>query len=307
MDTESKDFKIWLTDSELHSVLNARKEKEHEEYKYLHLLERILKEGVEKSDRTGTGTKSIPHAMISFDLNSGFPLLTTKKMAWKVMKVELEGFIKGITSKKWYQERGCHIWDEWCNPQKVPYGHEAETKKKMLEEDDLGKIYGSQWNNFNGQGYNQLQQIIDTLKTNPSDRRMVCTAWNPCVLNEVSLPSCHYSFVLSTTKDVLNLSFTARSQDVPLGTPFNISSYALLLHLFCKESGLKEGVITGFLNNVHIYNNQIDGVKEQFNRIPFKFPTIKTDKFTSIFEWESKDTELINYQSHPKIEFPIAV
>lgn len=300
------DFNV-VADEEYNLIKRHRKEKQHEEYKYLHLLERILNEGVVKGDRTGTGTKSIPHATLSYDLSRGFPLLTTKKMAWKVIKVELEGFIKGITSKKWYQDRGCRIWDEWCNPQKVPYGHDIDTKKKMMEEDDLGVIYGSQWRNFNNQGYDQLRVIVDTLKKNPNDRRMVCSAWNPCVLDRVALPSCHYSWCVSVCGDTLNLSYTMRSVDTGCGEPFNQASYSLLCHLLAKEAGLREGIVTGFLNNVHIYNNHIEGLTEQINRIPFVFPSIKTDKFTSVFEWESGDTELINYQSHPKIVLPIAV
>jgi thymidylate synthase len=300
------DFNI-VSDEEFALIERMRKEKQHEEYKYLHLLQDIMEKGVTKSDRTGTGTKSIPHATLSYDLSKGFPLLTTKKMAWKVIKVELEGFIKGITSKKWYQDRGCRIWDEWCNPQKVPYGHDEETKKKMFEEDDLGVIYGSQWRNFNSQGYDQLRNIIDTLKKNPNDRRMVCSAWNPCVLDKVALPSCHYSWCVSVCGDTLNLSYTMRSVDTGCGEPFNQASYSLLCHLLAKDAGLKEGVVTGFLNNVHIYLNHIDGLTEQIRRIPFTPPTIKTEKFTSIFDWEFGDTELVNYQAHPKISLPISV
>lgn len=292
---------------EIKILKRFRETKIHEEYQYLHLLEDIIEKGVDKGDRTGVGTRSIPHASLSYSLSKGFPLLTTKKMAWKVIKVELEGFIKGITSKKWYQDRGCRIWDEWCNPQKVPYGHDEDTKRKMKEEDDLGVIYGSQWRNFNNQGYDQLKVIVDTLKKNPTDRRMVCSAWNPCVLDKVALPSCHYSWCVSVCGDTLNLSYTMRSVDVGCGEPFNQASYALLCHLLAKEAGLREGTVTGFLNNVHIYNNHIDGLTEQLGRKPYAAPSIKTDNFTSIFDWEYDDTELVNYQSHPRIPLPIAI
>ncbi len=297
----------FISQEELDLVLRFRKEKQHQEYGYLHLLEKILKEGTVKGDRTGTGTISIPHATLSFDLSKGFPLLTTKKMAWKTIKVELEGFIKGIKSKSWFSSRGCNIWNEWCNPQKVPYAHDADTKKKMLEEDDLGEIYGVQWRDFNNQGYDQLKKIVNTLKTNPTDRRMVCNAWNPLALDKQALPPCHYNFVVSVVGNKLHLSFSMRSVDVGLGLGFNIASYSLLCHLLCKETGFDPGTVTAFLNNVHIYSNHIEPLKQQITREPFPFPTIETSAFKSIFDWDFKDTELKNYISHPKIEMPIAI
>lgn len=297
-----------LNEKEYRSILRSRQEEENGEYQYLHLIEDVLKNGIETPNRTGIGALTIPHATLSFDLSKGFPLLTTKKMTWKTMKVELEGFIQGITSKTWFQERGCHIWDEWCNPRKVPYGHDEETKRKMREEEDLGEIYGAQWRNFNHQGYDQLQKIVDTLKSNPYDRRMVCSAWNPLVLDQQALPPCHYSFVVSVVgDDRLNLSFSMRSVDVGLGMPFNIASYALLCHLLCKETGFKEGIVTGFFNHVHIYQNHIDVLKEQIKRCPFPFPKIQTDHFRSIFKWNYNDTELRDYVFHPKIEMDIAI
>jgi thymidylate synthase len=278
----------------------------HQEYQYLDLIRKILREGKKKQDRTGTGTLSIPHAMISFDLEHGFPLLTTKRMAFKSIKVELEGFIKGIKSKKWYQERGCSIWDEWCNPQKVPYATDEETKKRMLAEDDLGEIYGVQWRDFNNQGYDQLRKIIETLKTNPYDRRMVCSAWNPLALDKQALPPCHYSWVVSVD-DRLHLSFNMRSVDVGLGLPFNIASYALLAHLLSLEANIPIGTVTGFLNNVHIYNDHITGLTIQLNRIPYDFPKIQTVDFDSIYDWNFEQTKVIGYKSHEKIPLPIAV
>lgn len=297
-----------IQNSEEEKLLNRfRLENAHEEYKYLHLLQDILNNGFRCPNRTGIDAITIPHASLSFDLGNGFPLLTTKKMAWKVMKVELEGFIKGITSKKWYQDRGCRIWDEWCNPQKVPYGHDEDTKRKMKEEDDLGFIYGSQWRNFNNQGYDQLRVIVDTLKKNPSDRRMVCSAFNPLVLNQQALPPCHLGFIVNVINGKLNLSFQMRSVDVPLGMPFNIASYSLLLHLLCKETGLKEGVMTGFFNSVHIYSNQVEGIQEQLKRTPYKFPYVNTSKFTNIFDWCYEDTSIEEYICHSAIKMPIAI
>lgn len=330
---------------ELKLIRRHRLEKRHEEYKYLHLLEDIMEDGIRTPNRTGIDTLTIPHVQLSFDLQNGFPLLTHKKMAKKTFAVELEGFIKGITSKSWFQERGCKIWNEWCNPQKVPYGHDEETKQKMLEEDDLGPIYGFQWRNFDGKhgpflleegvdaegnyfekyknspsiewikehgykneiGPDQLKSIVDTLKTNPNDRRMVCSAWNPKALSSQALPPCHVLWNVTVVDDTLNLCWFQRSCDVALGIPANIFSYSLLLHLLCKESGFKEGKVSGFLSNCHIYENQIDGVKEAISRPVYAFPQVFTDNFTSIFDWEHKDTRFENYQCGDSIKMPIAV
>lgn len=287
--------------------------KTHEEHQYINIAKDILSNGQLVENRTGVSAYTIPHAMMSFDLSKGFPLFTHKRVAWKVMKVELEAFIKGIKSKKWLQDRGCHIWDEWCNPKKVPYGHDPETKKKMSEEDDLGEIYGRQWVDFNGQGINQLKIIVDTLKKNPNDRRMVCSAWNPVEIyhpdrGTLALPPCHFNFVLSHINGTLNLSFEMRSVDWGLGAPFNISSYSLLLHLFCKEANMKEGIVTGFFNNVHIYHNHRSAFEDSiFKRELHDFPKIETPKFSSIFDWTYEDTNLIDYKCGTSIPMSIAV
>lgn len=477
------------------------------ENKYLDLLEKIISTGVKTSNRTGIDTYKIPPTMIQHDMSNGFPILTTKKIAWKTLKVELEGFIKGITSKSWFQERGCTIWNEWCNPQKVPYANDEETKRKMKEEDDLGKIYGYQWRNFgsknniiveldkkqtifecNGKnkfneykikycniackgnpkcdlsddiekyifknwydminrcynqkasnykyygmknvkvcdrwlcyenyrndieklprwqdkirepknysldkdyfgsnvyapdvciflhssenriynsssfykvynndeclyflnhnqianflgftrknvvtyldkdkeycGYkiencakenklyrymlpvDQLKNIINTLKNNSIDRRMICSAWNSSELNEMALVPCHYSWQVLVRDGKLDLVWNQRSVDVFLGLPFNIASYGLLLHLLAKESGFEEGILTGFLSDVHIYENHLDQVNEQLSRTSMDLPEINTDNFKSIFDWEYKDSKLINYNPCPAIKAEVAV
>ena len=285
---------------------------------YLDLVSRILETGERKPNRTGIDTLAVAGAMIEHDMSTGFPLLTTKKMAFKSVRVELEGFIKGITDKSWYQERGCHIWDEWCNPLRVPYAHDEETKQKMFQERDLGPIYGFQWRHFGAsyhsydteyahRGMDQLAGIVETLKRNPSDRRMVVSAWNPVSIPSMALPPCHYSFQVTVINDQLNLLWNQRSVDTMLGLPFNIASYGLLLHLLAKESNLKEGKLIGFLGDVHIYDNQIPGAREQLTRKPYSLPSIATENFTSIFDWEHDQTKVLNYTSHPKIEFPIAV
>lgn len=287
---------------------------------YLNIVEKILKSGVEKKDRTGTGTLSVAGVLFEHDMSMGYPLLTTKKMPFKVMATELEFFIKGITDKQWLKDRNCHIWDEWCSPTKVIYGHDEETKKKMAEERDLGPIYGFQWRHFGaeyktydtdytGKGVDQLKKIVETLKTNPYDRRMLVSAWNPIKLPEMALPPCHYTFQVVVAENKLNLMWNQRSVDVMLGLPFNISSYALLLHLLAKEAGLEEGRLVGFLGDTHIYLNHIEGAKEQLTRNPttYSLPQIETNNFTNIFEWKAEDTKLIGYESYSKIKFEIAV
>lgn len=256
--------------------------------------------------------------MFEHDMSEGFPLLTTKKLYFKGIKSELEFFIKGLTDKRWLQERENHIWDEWCNPKKVPYGNDEESKRKMKEGIDLGPIYGFQWRHWNaeydgfdkdysGKGIDQLEKIVNTLKKNPNDRRMIVSAWNPEQISEMALPPCHYGFQVTVIKDKLNLLWNQRSVDTMLGLPFNIASYGLLLHLLAKESGFKEGKLIGFLGDVHIYKNHLEGAKEQLKREPFSLPTIQTKNFSSIFDWEYTNSKLEDYQSHPKIEFSIAV
>lgn len=287
---------------------------------YLEIVKKILETGEEKTDRTGTGTLAIAGAIFEHDLASGFPMLTTKKVPFKVVATELEFFIKGITDKQWLKDKNCHIWDEWCSPKKVPYAHDAATKAKMAEERDLGPIYGFQWRHFGAdyancdtdyanKGVDQLKKMVETLKTNPSDRRMIVMAWNPEKLSEMALPPCHYGFQTTVINGRLNLMWNQRSVDTMLGLPFNITSYALLLHLLCLETGLKPGKLIGFLGDVHIYKNHLDGAKEQLTRDPDKYqlPQIKTENFTSIFDWQAEDSKVIGYESYPKIEFEIAV
>jgi thymidylate synthase len=287
---------------------------------YLNIVKNILENGERKPNRTGVDTIALAGAMFEHDMSRGFPLLTTKKMPFKCIASEMEFFIKGLTDKHWLQERNNHIWDEWASPTRVPYGHDPETKKKMMEERDLGPIYGFQWRHFNadyrgydkdysGQGADQLKEIVETLKKNSNDRRMIVSAWNPCQIKDMALPPCHYSFQVTVINGKLNLLWNQRSIDTMLGLPFNIAGYALLLHLLAKESGFEEGRLVGFLADTHIYVNHIDGAKEQLSRDPdqYPLPQIQTDNFNSIFDWECAKTKILNYQSFPKIEFEIAV
>jgi thymidylate synthase len=287
---------------------------------YLNIVDRVLKEGVVKQTRQGTAAYTIAGAYFEHDMAKGYPLLTTKKVPLRLVASELEFFIKGLTDKQWLIDRNNHIWDEWASPTKALYGHDEASKKRMLEERDLGPIYGFQWRHFNApyssldadyanQGVDQLKKVIATLKTNPNDRRMLVSVWNPSMLDQMALPPCHYGFQVTVIDNKLNLLWNQRSVDTMLGLPFNIASYALLLHLLTKEAGLQEGKLVGFLADVHIYANHVDGAKEQLNRDPDKYPlpVIQTKNFRSIFEWQYTDTEVINYESYPAIKFPIAI
>jgi thymidylate synthase len=287
---------------------------------YLGIVKNILENGTMKDNRTGTGAISIAGAMFEHDMSEGFPLLTTKKVPFRLVASELEFFIKGITDKEWLKQRNNHIWDEWANPKKAPYGHDEEAKKRMAEERDLGAIYGFQWRHWNapygnhifrceGTGIDQLKKIVDKLKKDPSDRRMIVSAWNPSMLDQMALPPCHYGFQVTVIDGKLNLLWNQRSVDTMLGLPFNIASYALLLHLLAKEAGLKEGRLIGFLADTHIYANHVEGAKEQLSRDPEKYPRpkIETESFKSIFDWKYEDTKLIGYESYPTIKFDIAV
>jgi thymidylate synthase len=284
---------------------------------YKQVVEKVLREGKRKNNRTATDTVSVSGCMIEYSMANGFPLLTTKKMAWKTIRVELEGFIKGVTDKSWFQERGCKIWNEWCTPAKVPYGHDEATYQAMAEEKDLGPIYGFQWRNFNGQykfgaegfsgGVDQLAKAIETLKTNPDSRRILVNAWNPQQLDEMALVPCHYSYQLLCNDGELDLLWNQRSCDIFLGIPFNIASYALLLELIARECDLKAGKLIGFLGDAHIYVNHLDQLEEQMKREPYAPPTLKLDGYDSIFDWEWGHATLDGYECHPAIKGEVAV
>jgi thymidylate synthase len=272
---------------------------------YIDIVQKVLDEGEVKENRTGVNTIAVPGVMFEHDMTHGFPLLTTKYMPIGIIAVELEMFIKGLTDKQWLQDRGCRIWDEWCNPKKVPYGHDKKTREAMVLENDLGPIYGSQWRNFGG--VDQLAQLVDTIKTNPNDRRMIVSAWNPTELDQMALPPCHYGFQVTVINGRLNLLWNQRSVDVALGLPFNIASYGLLLMLLAKESGFKPGMLVGFLADTHIYENHIPGLKKQIGRTPLHYPEMEINHDGSIFEWEYWKIALNYYKYYKPIKFDIAV
>ena len=288
---------------------------------YLDIVKKIIETGELKGTRQGPDAYTIAGAMFEHDMAKGFPLLTTKKMPFIMIANELEFFIKRITDKKWLQDRKNSIWDEWANPKKAPYGHDEASKKRMLEERDLGPVYGFQWRHFNapyenydtdytGKGIDQLKNIIETAKKNPNDRRMIVNSWNPSMLDQMALPPCHYCYQITVVNGRLNLLWNQRSVDTMLGLPFNIASYAILLHLLAKETGYKEGKLVGFLADVHLFVNHVEGAKEQLSRDPNKYPlpTIETQNLTTIFDWKgSEDSKVLNYQSFDKISFEIAI
>ena len=287
---------------------------------YLAIVRNILENGVLKKNRTGVSALTVAGAMFSHDMSKGFPLLTTKKVPFRNIKSELEFFIKGITDKQWLKDRDNPIWNEWANPSKAAYGHSAEEKAKMADERDLGAVYGFQWRHFgasydnfdsdySGKGVDQLKNVVSLLKKDPSSRRMIVSAWNPTAMDKRALPPCHYCFQVTVIDGKLNLLWNQRSVDTMLGLPFNIASYALLLHLLAKEAKLEEGRLVGFLGDVHIYENHVEGAKEQLarNHSTYALPTIHTKEFSSIFEWKAEDTEVVGYESFPRIKFEIAV
>lgn len=278
--------------------------------KYQDLLRDILANGTKKADRTGVGTISVSGRMLKHDMSEGFPILTTKKVSLKNIAVELEGFLKGITSKAWYKGKGCNIWNEWSNTDLMPKGlSDDERKAWQMECDDLGPFYGYQWRNFNSQGYDQIQVLLDTLKTNPTSRRMVVTAWNPPQLQSMALDPCHFAFQVIVRGEYLDLVWTQRSVDSFLGMSYDLSSYGILLTLLSKQFGYKPGVLTGMFGDTHIYLNHIDQVNEQLSRDPFPLPTLEvSESFKTVLDFDSQThIKLVGYQSHSAIRAPVAI
>jgi thymidylate synthase len=286
---------------------------------YLDILTRILKKGRWKENRTGMDTLSISGAMFEYEVGETLPVLTTKKMGVKNIAKELDFFVQGRQDKQWLQEVGCHIWDDWCNPQKVPYGNDTESKARMAAEMDLGRIYGVQWRTWRGvkvdaEGnlrlviVDQLKNALETLRKDPFSRRVIVSAWNPVDMDEMALPPCHYGFQLLFNGESLDLLWNQRSVDTPLGLPYNITSYGLLLRLFAETLGMKVGKLIGFLADVHIYRNQLDGVEEQLVRAPLAQPKLilPTD-FRGLLDWDYTQFSIEGYKSYPAVAYPISV
>ncbi|CAI8200139.1 MAG: Thymidylate synthase [Flavobacteriaceae bacterium] len=271
---------------------------------YLDLIRHIQKQGSEKTDRTGTGTKSVFGYQMRFDLSKGFPLVTTKKIHVKSVIHELLWFLKGDTNIQYLQDNGVRIWNEW-----------ADAKG------DLGPIYGHQWRNWNSEGIDQIQDVIQTLKLNPDSRRMIISAWNPSVLpdtsisfaenvanNKAALPPCHAFFQFYVADNKLSCQLYQRSADVFLGVPFNIASYALLTMMVAQVCGFQSGEFVHTFGDTHIYSNHQEQIATQLERTPKPLPIMKLNsKIKDILDFTYDDFELIGYDPHPLIRGKVAV
>ena len=260
---------------------------------YLHTLKHVLKNGVIKDDRTGTGTISVFGHQMRFDLSKGFPLVTTKKLHLKSIIHELLWFINGDTNTKYLTDNGVRIWNEWAD-----------------KNGDLGKIYGHQWRSWTAENRNidQLTNVIESLKNNPNSRRHIISAWNVGDLDQMALPPCHILFQFYVADNKLSCQLYQRSADLFLGVPFNIASYALFTMMIAQVTGYELGDFIHTLGDAHIYSNHIEQVKLQISRTPFKLPQMKINsEIKSIFDFKYKDFELVNYESHPHIKGKVAV
>lgn len=258
---------------------------------YLDLLKEVMEKGIDKPNRTGIDTRSIFGAQMRFDLSQGFPLVTTKKVHLKSIIHELIWLLSGNTNIQYLKDNHIRIWNEWAD-----------------EKGDLGPVYGAQWRNFNGQGIDQIADVIHRLKTNPNDRRMIVTAWNPAQLNEMALPPCHAFFQFYVANNKLSCQLYQRSCDMFLGVPFNIASYALLTLMIAQVTHLEPGEFIHTLGDTHIYHNHFDQVREQLTRSPYPLPRMNLNPaIQKIDDFRYEDFELINYVSHPPLTGVVAV
>ncbi len=261
---------------------------------YLDLLHRIVTEGVQKGDRTGTGTLSVFGHQMRFNMQNGFPLLTTKKLHLKSIIYELLWFLKGDTNVKYLQEHGVRIWNEWAD-----------------ENGELGPVYGHQWRSwpdYKGGTIDQIQQVVDALRHNPNSRRMLVTAWNPAEVEDMALPPCHCLFQFYVANGKLSLQLYQRSADTFLGVPFNIASYALLLQMMAQVAGLEVGDFIHTTGDTHLYLNHFEQAKLQLTRTPRPLPKMRINPdVKSIFDFRYEDFELTDYNPHPHIVAEVSV
>ena len=271
---------------------------------YLDLIQHVIDNGVTKEDRTGTGTRSVFGYQMRFDLKEGFPMVTTKKLHLKSIIYELLWFLKGDTNIGYLNENGVKIWDAWAN-----------------ENGDLGPVYGYQWRNWNGEGIDQISELVETIKTNPDSRRMIISAWNPSVLpdttvsfednvanGKAALPPCHAFFQFYVSDGKLSCQLYQRSADIFLGVPFNIASYALLTMMLAQVTDLEYGDFIHTFGDAHIYSNHMDQIRLQLSRDPRPLPQmIINPEVKNIFEFTYKDFNLVNYNPHPHIKGAVSV
>lgn len=271
---------------------------------YLDLVQHVFDHGVEKTDRTGTGTKSVFGYQMRFDLQEGFPMVTTKKLHLKSIIHELLWFLKGETNIAYLKEHGVKIWDAWAD-----------------ENGDLGPVYGHQWRNWDSQGIDQIKEVIEMIRTNPDSRRMIVSAWNPNVLpdtsvsfaenvanNKAALPPCHAFFQFYVTEGKLSCQLYQRSADIFLGVPFNIASYALLTMMMAQVTGLKAGDFVHTFGDAHIYSNHYEQLELQLSREPRPLPTMEINpEIDNIFDFSFEDFTLVSYDPHPHIKGRVSV
>jgi thymidylate synthase len=261
---------------------------------YETFMRHVLEHGTAKSDRTGTGTKSVFGYQMRFDLSAGFPLVTTKKVHLRSIIQELLWFLQGSSNNNWLKERGVTIWDEWAKP-----------------DGDLGPVYGVQWRSWptpDGGHIDQIAEIVKQIKTNPDSRRMIVSAWNVADLNKMALMPCHAFFQFYVAEGKLSCQLYQRSADIFLGVPFNIASYALLTHMLAQQCDLQVGDFVWTGGDCHIYSNHSEQVALQLNRTPYPYPRLHIKRRpTSIFEYAYEDFEVLDYQCHPAIKAPVAV
>jgi len=319
-------------------------EMSHSERQYLQLLQHVLERGTEKKDRTGTGTLSVFGYQMRFDLAEGFPLLTTKRVSFKLVASELLWFIKGDTNIRYLLKHNNHIWNEWAfkrwvespeydGPDMTDFGLRSQRDeafnrlyreqmdrfvKRVLEDDEfaakygeLGDVYGKQWRAWKtsaGGTIDQLRQAIDLIKTNPDSRRIIVTAWSPEDIPSMALPPCHTLFQFYVAGGRLSCQLYQRSADIFLGVPFNIASYALLTHMIARECGLEAGEFIHTLGDAHLYLNHIEQARLQLGREPRPLPRLKMNpEVGSVFDFDLEDLQVEGYDPHPAIKAPIAV
>jgi thymidylate synthase len=260
---------------------------------YEDLLRHVLEHGTRKADRTGTGTRSVFGHQMRFDLADGFPLITTKRVHFKSIAIELLWFLRGDSNVKWLQDNGVSIWDEWAGP-----------------DGDLGPVYGVQWRSWptpDGGHIDQIAAVVNQLRTDPDSRRMIVSAWNVSDIPRMALPPCHAFFQFYVADGRVSCQLYQRSADLFLGVPFNIASYALLVHMMAQQAGLEVGEFVWTGGDCHIYDNHIDQVTEQLSRSPYPFPTLQLRKAESIFDYAYEDITVVGYEHHPAIAAPVAI
>ena len=263
-------------------------------HQYHQLMQHVLKTGVQKSDRTGTGTLSVFGYQMRFNLADGFPMVTTKKLHLKSIIYELLWFLNGSTNNDWLKERGVSIWNEWAAP-----------------DGELGPIYGYQWRSWpapNGQHIDQISEVVNSIKTNPDSRRLIVSAWNVADIPRMALAPCHAFFQFYVADGKLSCQLYQRSADIFLGVPFNIASYALLTHMVAQQCDLEPGEFIWTGGDCHLYSNHLEQVELQLSRKPFPLPQLKiARKPASLFDYAFEDFEIMGYECHPHIKAPVAI